>query len=191
MVAREAPADVRGKAQELARQHVEARETADIIDRYRDIVNFDFWRATCEAEVTEPMLRAREATWRADRDFQNARLQAAKKAYEQAFAAWREVLDGSPVLREEHARPPATSPKWPPAIAGCSSNSTNPSRAVHPAGHARPAPARWKIRIHLSLRSTVFRGRQKSPLRGLAGYRPADMPNVPRAFADLLASLSR
>ena len=101
MVAREAPADVRSKAQELARQYVEAKETADIIDRYRDIVNFDFWRATCEAEVTEPMLRAREATWRAERDFQNARLQAAKKAYEEAFKAWREVLDESQVLRED------------------------------------------------------------------------------------------
>jgi hypothetical protein len=100
-VAREAPADVRAKAQELARQHAEAQETAEIIRRYREIVNFDFWRATCEAEVTEPMLRARESTWQADRDFEAARLQAAKKAYEEAFAAWREVLDGSPVLRAD------------------------------------------------------------------------------------------
>jgi len=102
MVARDAAADVRDKAKELARQYVEARETADIIDRYRDIVNFDFWRATCEMEVTEPALRAREAAWRAEREFENARLQPAKKAYEEAFAAWREVLDASPVLREDH-----------------------------------------------------------------------------------------
>lgn len=101
MVVREAPADVRDKAQDLARQYVEARETADIIDRYRDIVNFDFWRATCETEVTEPALRAREAAWRAEREFENARLQTAKKAYEEAFAAWREVLDASPVLRDD------------------------------------------------------------------------------------------
>jgi hypothetical protein len=101
MVAREAAAETRPRAQELARQYVEAKETAEIIARYRDIVNFDFWRATCEAEVTEPMLRAREATWRAERDFENARLQAAKKAYEEAFAAWREVLDASPVLRAD------------------------------------------------------------------------------------------
>jgi hypothetical protein len=101
MVAREAPADVKAKAQELARQFVEANETAEIIGRYRDIVNFDFWRATCEAEVTDEMLTAREATWRAERDFENARLQAAKKAYEEAFAAWRKVLDSSEVLRKD------------------------------------------------------------------------------------------
>jgi hypothetical protein len=101
MVAREAPADVLPKAKELARQYVEARETAEIIDRYRDIVNFDFWRAACEAEVTQPALLAREKIWEADREFENARLQPAKQAFEEAFAAWRQVLDASPVLRED------------------------------------------------------------------------------------------
>ena len=101
MVAREAPADVRDKARELARQYVEAAETAEIIDRYRDIVNFDFWRASCEVEVTEPALRARELVWQAEREFENARLLPAKKAYEEAFAAWREVLDSSPVLKAD------------------------------------------------------------------------------------------
>jgi hypothetical protein len=100
-VAREAPSDVKARAQELARQFVEANETAEIISRYRDIVNFNFWRATCEAEVTDEMLKAREATWQAERDFENARLQAAKKAYDEAFAAWRKVLDSSAVLRND------------------------------------------------------------------------------------------
>lgn len=72
-----------------------------MIDRYRDIVNFDFWKASCEAEVTEPALRARERTWVADKEFGAARLQAAKAAYEESFAAWREVLDASKVLRED------------------------------------------------------------------------------------------
>ena len=97
-VVAEAPADVRPRAKELLRQYTEAKETADIIDRYREIVNFDVWRATCEAEVTEPAIKAREATWRAEKDFENAKLQPAKQAYEEAFAAWREVLDASPVL---------------------------------------------------------------------------------------------
>jgi hypothetical protein len=100
-VVREAPADVQPQAKELARRYVEAQETADIIDRYRDIVNFDFWRAACEAEVTEPALLAREKIWQADHEFENARLQPAKQAYEEAFAAWRQVLDASPVLRQD------------------------------------------------------------------------------------------
>ena len=101
MVVAEAPADVRLRAKELLRQWKEAKETAEIIDRYREIVNFNVWRATCEAEVTEPAIKAREATWRAEKDFENARLQPAKQAYEEAFAAWREVLDASPVLRAD------------------------------------------------------------------------------------------
>jgi len=101
MVAREAPADVRDKARDLSRQWLEANETAEIIDRYREIVNFDFWRACCESEVTEPALRAREATWSAAKEFENARLQPAKKFYEDAFAAWREVLDASTILRND------------------------------------------------------------------------------------------
>jgi tetratricopeptide (TPR) repeat protein len=101
MVARQAPAAVRPRAEELAREHTEATERAEMIDRYRDIVNFDVWRATCESEVTEACLRARERTWTADREFEAARLQAAKGAYEEAFAAWREVLDASKVLRED------------------------------------------------------------------------------------------
>ena len=101
MVARESPADVGNKARTLARQWLEANETAEIIDRYREIVNFDFWRACCEAEVTEPALRAREAAWSAAKEYGNARLQPAKKFYEDAFAAWREVLDSSTILRKD------------------------------------------------------------------------------------------
>jgi hypothetical protein len=56
-VAREAPADLRPRAKQLAAQLKEAEETATIIARYREIVNFGFWRAICEAEVTEPAPR--------------------------------------------------------------------------------------------------------------------------------------
>jgi len=44
---------------------------------------------------------AREATWRAQQDFENARLQPAKEAFEEAFAAWRRVLDEYEVLRND------------------------------------------------------------------------------------------
>ncbi len=101
MVARQAPPAERAQAEALAREFVEAQERATMIDRYRDIVNFDFWKASCEAEVTEPALKAREATWRGDTEFMAARLQSAKRAYEESFAAWREVLDASKVLRED------------------------------------------------------------------------------------------
>ena len=100
-VAREAPADVRAKAVRLAREHEAAVETARIIGSYRDITNLDFWEATCEAEITPPALRFRERAWEGDRAYREARLQDAKAAYEEAFAAWREVLDASPRLRDD------------------------------------------------------------------------------------------
>jgi hypothetical protein len=100
-VAREAPVEGRVRAKELAAQLQEAEETATMIARYRDIVNFDFWRAVCEAEVTEPALRARERPWQAERDFAAARLQPAKAGFEAAFRDWRELLDSSETLRED------------------------------------------------------------------------------------------
>ncbi|MFM7076639.1 MAG: hypothetical protein ACKO5R_12260 [Planctomycetaceae bacterium] len=101
MVAAEAPPEVNAQARTLARDWLTATETAEIIDRYRDIVNFNFWRATCEAEGTEPALRARERTWTAKKEFEAARLQPAKQAFEEAFVAWREMLDANPVIRND------------------------------------------------------------------------------------------
>jgi hypothetical protein len=101
LVAREAPDSVRDRARELARLHDEALKTAEIIERYREIVSFDFWRACAIAEATAPALRARERLWQAHEADRKADLQAARTAYEEAFAAWREVLDASPVLRRD------------------------------------------------------------------------------------------
>ena len=52
MVAREAPDAVRERARELARLHDEALQTAEIVEHYREIENFDFWRACAIAEAT-------------------------------------------------------------------------------------------------------------------------------------------
>ena len=100
-VALEAPGDLRDQALDLVRRRAEAEERSTIIDTYRGIVNFDFWKATCEAEVTEPALLAREKIWQADREFAAARLQPARQAYEESFRAWRQVLDASQILRED------------------------------------------------------------------------------------------
>jgi len=101
MVVRQAPADVREKAESLFREYNQSQERVTMIERYRDIVNFDFWKAACEAEITDAALQARERAWRADGEFRAARLQSAKQAYEESFAAWRQVLDASAVLRQD------------------------------------------------------------------------------------------
>jgi hypothetical protein len=176
MVVREAPNDVRDKAKDLAREYVEAKETADIINRYRDIVNFDFWRATCETEVTEPALRAREATWRAEREFENARLQPAKKAYEEAFAAWREVLDASPVLREDHLTADDIA-ELVAATARCSTSSTSRSRSpscCRTSSTARRSARGVKVDRFVPKRIGIRLRSKRSPFGRLKPALPAD-----------------
>jgi hypothetical protein len=101
MVVAEAPADVKAQAERICQLHEEAVAKAALIHRYKEIVNFDFWRETCEAEASAAALQAREAAWRAEREFEQSSLEAAKRDYEQAFAAWRQVLDAAPLLRED------------------------------------------------------------------------------------------
>jgi hypothetical protein len=58
----------------------DARVSADQIQRYRDIVNFDHWKAVCEAGVSADGLAAREAGWMAMRADDAGRLGEAKDA---------------------------------------------------------------------------------------------------------------
>jgi hypothetical protein len=133
LVAREAPADVREKARSLAAQYVEASETAEIIDRYRDIVNFDFWKASCEAEVTEPALRAREQTWRAKRDpINNDELNEEVNSYRKVLEQLDEPFPVPFVLQDVVNRAP-TPPQPAPDAA--------PAGRVEPPGRPRERPA--------------------------------------------------
>jgi hypothetical protein len=78
---------------------VEAEHKANTTDTYRDIVNYNYWLARCQAEPTEACLSARELTYKAQQAYKATKLFDAKKLYEDAFAKWRTVLDQYPVLR--------------------------------------------------------------------------------------------
>ena len=99
-VARDAPPELRDEALRLVEDLTKAEEMAQIIQRYREIVNFDFWRATCESEVTPDALKVRERLYTGQRELAAARLQTAKQAYEEAFETWRRVIDSQPVLQD-------------------------------------------------------------------------------------------
>ena len=79
----------------------DALASADQIQRYRDIVNFDHWKAVCEAGVSADGLAAREAGWMAMRADDAGRLGEAKDAHEASFKAWRRVLDAQPALLDD------------------------------------------------------------------------------------------
>lgn len=72
----------------------EALENVALIGLNREIVNFDYWRALCEA--FEPGVEARESAWRASKATDAGRLGDAKEAHEASFRAWRRLLDVQP-----------------------------------------------------------------------------------------------
>ena len=73
-----------------------------MIDRYRDIVNFNYWRLHCEvgANARRPG-RPQGDLRRATSAFHAADLNTAKKQYDEGLAKWRAVLDAFPDLMKE------------------------------------------------------------------------------------------
>jgi hypothetical protein len=100
-VAEEAPADVLEQAINLCLLREEARKNAALIHRYRAIVGYDHWKATCAAGASQTGLQARAAIWRADYNVMVAQFDLAKDAYEEGFRAWRAVCDASPSMRSD------------------------------------------------------------------------------------------
>ncbi|MBI1249099.1 hypothetical protein GC197_14810 [bacterium] len=72
-----------------------------VIDRQKEIVNFDYWRARANSEKTLETLQARELVYQAHEDYKNADLVNARKKYEEAWEKWVKIYDESPTLRED------------------------------------------------------------------------------------------
>ena len=86
----------RRTAVQLWRGRRNAEAMAGVIRRYRDIVNFDYWRLRAEVERTDDAVDAHEAIYQGDREREDADLAAARQHYEKGLAAWRKVLDKYP-----------------------------------------------------------------------------------------------
>ena len=100
-VAEQTAPEHRGEALNLASQFEKIEIAARDIRSSREIVNYNYWKTRCEAEPTAAALKARELTYQADREKQEARPLASKKLYEQAFGEWRKVLDQFQVLHDD------------------------------------------------------------------------------------------
>jgi hypothetical protein len=72
-----------------------------MVDIYRGIVNFDFWRLRGDYEQTNDALEARKLIYQGDQAYNAADLESAKKNYEQGLEKWRVVLDKYPALLRE------------------------------------------------------------------------------------------
>ena len=82
----------------LAKEIAELDELANYIRRYREIVNFSYWRLRAQMEQTDDLLSARKLLYQGDRAYSEGDLVAAKNAYVAGMEYWRKVLDKAPSL---------------------------------------------------------------------------------------------
>lgn len=97
-VARKIKGPQRDTALKLAKEAADHEQIANYIRRYREIVNYVYWRLRAQVEQTDEMLNARRLIHQGDRAYSEASLEAARNAYDQGFALWRKVLDKNPSL---------------------------------------------------------------------------------------------
>ena len=100
-VAARSPLPNRENAVKLAEQITKLEEQVQHIDRYRQIVNYAYWRLRCQVEQTPDAVDAREFIYRAEQALANGVLPEAIKHYGDGFAKWRLVLDAHPDLLKD------------------------------------------------------------------------------------------
>jgi len=93
LVAQRVSGPQRSEALQLAEELTEAERMATIIRRYRQIVNFAFWRRRARVEQTAQARAAREFIYNADRASLEGNLPKARDDYDAGLAKWRELLD--------------------------------------------------------------------------------------------------
>ena len=77
-------------------------DMATIINHYRGIVNFAYWRARCESEQTRDALEARKQIYEGRQEYKvNAALEAARDQYEAGLEHWRLVMSRFELLRKD------------------------------------------------------------------------------------------
>ncbi|MCA9184170.1 MAG: hypothetical protein KDA99_01075, partial [Planctomycetales bacterium] len=100
-VAEQAPADVRLQAGELAREASEAENNASFIQRYRGIVNFEYWLTRAQAEQEDLTVAAHKDLFDANEAFQDGRLIEARAAFDSAWDKWSDVFEKYPLLADD------------------------------------------------------------------------------------------
>ncbi|MGA2796465.1 MAG: hypothetical protein ABSE63_02690 [Thermoguttaceae bacterium] len=100
-VARQIKGAQHAKAKKLAEEATNHEETATYTSRYRETVNFLYWRLRAQVEQTDEALNARKFIYQGDRAYRDGDPTAARNDYDQGFALWRQVLDKFPALIED------------------------------------------------------------------------------------------
>ncbi len=97
-VARKITGPKRKEALELAKKIGDHEQIADYIRRYRNIVNYEYWKKRAQIEQTPDALSARKLIFQGDRAFSEGALVPARDDYTKGLAEWRKVLDANKEL---------------------------------------------------------------------------------------------
>jgi hypothetical protein len=101
-VARNLPRAQRAEALKLAKEAQQAEDEARFIGRYRDIVNFEYWRRHAKVEQDPDTLDARRLIYYGRQAMErDADLDKALKLFEEGLRAWRRVFDKYPELLDD------------------------------------------------------------------------------------------
>ena len=79
----------------------EARSYSTTVKRYRDIVNFIYWRTRCEVEQQDRAMEGRKFLWDAESKYENADLIGAVEKYDEAWKRWATIHRDHEVLAED------------------------------------------------------------------------------------------
>ena len=89
------------EARSLVQEMLEADTQHGVIDRYRDTINYTYWRMRCEVEQEDAALRGRQFLYEAKRLKNEAKLVDAYKKYEAAWAEWIQIYKKYPATEED------------------------------------------------------------------------------------------
>lgn len=96
-----APPEKRRKAKLMANRITKSKAYSTTIRRYRDIVNFVYWRTRCEVEQQNRALEGREYLWEANDLYQKADLVGALEKYDEAWKRWASIHREHTILAED------------------------------------------------------------------------------------------
>jgi hypothetical protein len=102
-IVRRVPSEKRIDAERIARKLAAQKTMLDRIDRYRNQVNFVYWKTRCEAEQTEMATTARELMYQARRDWDRGNLEKTKEDLDKAWDLWALIFEQYPNLKEDLA----------------------------------------------------------------------------------------
>lgn len=109
-IADRAPDALRDEAERLSARIFDLQERARIIENYRQIVNFEYWKTRAKAEQTQTMVDARRYVYEAGNLFNDAVFDeytnpatgevkpGAREMYEMAFENWAKIFEQYPLM---------------------------------------------------------------------------------------------